>query len=318
MENMKRQYCAFLRLVMAAALVLAFLTVFPFPRVNVLLRSTKTEAENGMGGMGYPPEKAGETGSFDAGVPEPESFSRPRMLLSSSYTVKEDDIVGLISLAYGLNDDTIISVNGIKNTRTLPIGQVLKIPNQDGILYTVKEGDDLEKIAEKHSVEKTDIETVNEIFSEKVHRGTVLFIPGALLDQVQKQEINGDLFLWPVRSYITSPYGYRKSPFTGARQFHSGLDIGAPAGTPIRAAMSGRVITTGYDDSFGNYVVISHHSGYRTLYGHMSVIRARAGAVVGTGERIGDVGSTGLSTGPHLHFTVYKNGVTVNPRSLMK
>jgi murein DD-endopeptidase MepM/ murein hydrolase activator NlpD len=303
---------------MAAALVLAFLTVFPFPRINVRFRSNKAEVENGIGGMGYSPEKAGEAGSLDAGIPEPESFSRPRMLLCSSYAVKQGDMIGVIAPVYGLNDDTVISVNGIKNTRELPIGQVLKIPNQDGILYTVKEEDRLENIAEKYSIEKTDLETVNEIFSEKVHRGTVLFIPGARLDWVQKQEINGDLFIWPVQSYITSPYGYRRSPFTGARQFHSGLDIGAPAGTPIRAAMSGRVIAAGYDNSFGNYVVISHHSGYRTLYGHMSVIRARAGALVNTGERIGDVGSTGLSTGPHLHFTVYKNGVTVNPRSLMR
>jgi murein DD-endopeptidase MepM/ murein hydrolase activator NlpD len=82
--------------------------------------------------------------------------------------------------------------------------------------------------------------------------------------------------------------------------------------------MSGRVSAVGWDDGFGNYVVISHHSGYRTLYAHMSVIRVKAGAYVGTGERIGDVGSTGRSTGPHLHFTVYKNGVTVNPRALMK
>jgi len=82
--------------------------------------------------------------------------------------------------------------------------------------------------------------------------------------------------------------------------------------------MAGRVSSVGYDDILGNYVVISHHSGYRTLYGHMSVIRTRTGAYVSVGERIGDVGSTGQSTGPHLHFTVYKNGVTVNPRSLMR
>jgi len=82
--------------------------------------------------------------------------------------------------------------------------------------------------------------------------------------------------------------------------------------------MSGRVSATGYDNSLGNYVVINHHSGYRTLYAHMSLVRVKSGAYVGTGERIGDVGSTGMSTGPHLHFTVFKNGITVNPRALMK
>jgi len=86
----------------------------------------------------------------------------------------------------------------------------------------------------------------------------------------------------------------------------------------VRAAMSGRVSAVGWDDVLGNYIVISHHAGYRTMYGHLSAARVKTGAYVGTGERIGDVGSTGLSTGPHLHFTVFKNGVTVNPRTLLK
>jgi murein DD-endopeptidase MepM/ murein hydrolase activator NlpD len=135
---------------------------------------------------------------------------------------------------------------------------------------------------------------------------------------VDIQEINGDLFMWPVRGYITSPYGYRTDPFTGARLFHTGIDIGVPLGTPVRAAMDGRVSVTGYDTDSGNYVIISHHSGYKTFYGHLNVIRVTQGAYVKTGERIGDAGSTGLSTGSHLHFTVFKNGVTVNPRPLIK
>jgi len=90
-------------------------------------------------------------------------------------------------------------------------------------------------------------------------------------------------------------------------------------GAPVRAAMAGRVIQVGSNDySWGNFIIISHHSGYRTFYAHLSRTRVRVGAYVETGERIGDIGSTGLSTGPHLHFTVYKNGVTVNPRTLMR
>jgi murein DD-endopeptidase MepM/ murein hydrolase activator NlpD len=278
-----------------------------------------------MGGGGYPENAVSETTASSpegespiAGILEPEVFSRPRMLRYESYTVQEGDIIGDIAENFGLNQDTLISCNGIRNTRLIQIGQVLRVPNQDGILYTVKKGDTLAAVGEKFQTGTAAIQTVNELFSEAVHSGTVLFIPGARLDWVNLQEINGDLFLWPAPGYITSPYGFRVSPFTGIRQFHSGLDIGSRMGTPIRAAMSGRVSAVGWDDSFGNYVVISHHSGYRTLYAHMSVVRVKAGAYVGTGERIGDVGSTGLSTGPHLHFTVYKNGVTVNPRTLMK
>ena len=279
--------------------------------------------QTGMGGGGYL-EKASDEGQpgaewpIEAGLLEPESFSKPQMLLYGTYTIQSGDIIGELATNFGLNQDTLISINGIKNTRLIQIGQILRIPNQDGIMYTVKRGDTLEAIAEKHSSDAEAIRHANELFSDKVLAGTSLFLPGATLDWVERQEINGDLFIWPTAGYLTSPYGYRRWPFGGGRQFHSGIDIGARTGTPVRAAMSGRVSSVGWDDVLGNYVVISHHSGYRTMYGHMSTVRVRSGAYVGTGERVGDVGSTGLSTGPHLHFTVYKNGVTVNPRNLLK
>jgi len=92
---------------------------------------------------------------------------------------------------------------------------------------------------------------------------------------------------------------------------------GASQGYPVKAAMGGRVSATGYDANSGNYIVLAHHSGYRPYYAHLDVIRVKVGEVVKTGERIGDVGSTGLSTGSHPHFSVFKNGVIVNPRSLM-
>ena len=255
---------------------------------------------------------------LEDGVSEPEYFSKPRTLLYSTYTIIPGDQIGNLAADFGLNQSTLISVNNIRNTRQVPIGQVIRVPNQDGILYTVASGDTLEKIASTHKADITEIKIANELFSDSVRSGSALFIPGAQLDWVDLSERNGDLFIWPVRGRISSPYGYRNSPFTGERQFHSGLDISSSAGTPVRAAMPGRVSVAGWDNSFGNYVVISHHSGYRTLYAHLSVIRVKSGDYVGTGERIGDVGSTGLSTAPHLHFTVYKNARTVNPRLLMR
>ncbi|MCL2128811.1 MAG: M23 family metallopeptidase [Treponema sp.] len=293
----------------------------PINKNNNSLPKPHEKAVNGMGGGVFTDGMPG-TAELDfelLGIPEPEEYSRPRLLTFSAYTMEKGDIIGNIAERTGLNEDTLISVNNVKNTRLMQIGQVIKIPNQDGIYYSVKNGDSLESIAEKYETSVMDIKTANELFSGIIAANTSLFIPGARLDWVNKQEINGDLFIWPVSGYITSNYGYRLSPFDGVtRQFHSGLDLGSPSGTPIKAAMSGRVIQIGFDDSFGNYVVISHHSGYRTLYAHMSVIRVKAGAYVDTGQRIGDVGMTGAATGPHLHFTVYKNGITVNPRSLMK
>jgi murein DD-endopeptidase MepM/ murein hydrolase activator NlpD len=275
------------------------------------------EPENGMG-MPYIEEASLSLPVLDAGAIEPQAYSKPQMLLCFSYTVRQGDTIGELAETFGLNQDTLLSLNGIKNARLLQIGQVLKIPNQDGILYKVQSGDTLNGIAEKYELDSGTIRTTNELFSDKINVSTNIFLPGARLSRTDIQEINGDLFIWPVRGYITSSYGYRASPFTGARQFHTGLDIGAAQGTPIRAAMAGRVSGTGYDGVSGNYVAIAHHSGYRTLYAHMSVIRIKTGTYVKTGDIIGDVGNTGLSTGPHLHFTVYKNGVTVNPRALIK
>jgi LysM repeat protein len=273
----------------------------------------------GVGGADIPKAEIAESPeTLETVVLEPESFSKSRILLYDTHVMKKGEIIGELAMIYGLHDDTIISVNKIKNTRLVQEGKALKIPNQDGIFHTVKSGETLRSIAEKYKSDSGAIQIANELFSGDIKAGTDLFIPGARLDWVYKQEINGDLFIWPVSGYITSPYGYRRSPFTDVRQFHSGIDITGNRGTPIRAAMSGRVTTIGYDNILGNFAVISHHSGYRTLYGHMSVIRVKTGTYVGTGERIGDVGSTGLSTGPHLHFTVYKNGVTVNPRTLLK
>jgi len=289
-----------------------------------LMRSKNAKAENGVGGAIRAEEfviPAWDEEEIDLeieGIPEPEEFSRPHMLTFSSYTMEKGDIIGKIAIRTGLNEDTLISVNDIKNTRLMQIGQVIKIPNQDGIYYSVKSGESLESIAEKYNTTVAHIKTVNELFSDVVPANTSLFVPGAKLDWTSRQEINGDLFIWPTSGRISSPYGYRIAPFAGVRMFHTGVDIAAPMGSPIKAAMAGRVTQVGIDYSWGNFVVVSHHSGYRTFYAHMSVVRVKEGAYVETGGRIGDVGSTGLSTGPHVHFTVYKNGVTVNPLSLMR
>ena len=251
-------------------------------------------------------------------VEELESISKIPFLFYENHIVQSGENISTLARNFGLHQGTLISVNKITNTRLLQAGGILKIPNQDGILHTVKTGETLRSISESHRADPQAILVANELFSERIRVGTDLFIPGATLDWTSIQEINGDLFIWPIRGAITSHYGYRRSPFTGRREFHNGMDIRGSTGTPVRAAMAGRVSRVGYDNIFGNFVIINHHSGYRTLYGHLSVIRTRTGAYVGTGERIGDVGNTGRSTGPHLHFTVYKDGATVNPRYLMR
>lgn len=108
--------------------------------------------------------------------------------------------------------------------------------------------------------------------------------------------------------YVTSKFGYRNHPVTGVYKLHTGVDISAPNGTAIYAAQSGTVIIAGYSSAWGNYVVINHGGGVTTLYAHMSKILTTKGAAVSAGTQIGKVGSTGYSTGNHLHFEVRLNG----------
>jgi LysM repeat protein len=259
----------------------------------------------------------GENSVRGGGTLAPASFADAGMLLYSSYTIKSLDMIGFLAIDFGLNQDTLVSVNGIKNTRTIQEGEILKIPNQDGIMHITGAADTLNSVAEKYHVNASAILSANELFSDKLKSGDKLFIPGAKLDSVSLQEINGDLFVWPTPNrYITSLYGWRISPITHTRLFHNGIDIRGKTGQPVYAAMAGRVTYVGYDRVYGNHIVISHHSGYRSMYAHLNSIKVKEGVRVTQGQSIGTVGSTGASTGSHLHFTVYKNGVTVNPRIL--
>ena len=124
-------------------------------------------------------------------------------------------------------------------------------------------------------------------------------------------------FTWPLPGYTnaSSAYGWRTHPIFGTRKFHKGEDIPAPTGVAIVAADGGTIITAGSVSGYGNCVVINHGNGITTLYGHMSSIAVSVGQKVSKGQTIGYVGSTGNSTGPHLHFEVYVNGATQNPMS---
>lgn len=132
--------------------------------------------------------------------------------------------------------------------------------------------------------------------------------------EANSQIVSEKGFLWPLTGYLTltSKYGWRTSPITGRSEFHLGTDIPAPRGTPIKASKSGLVTTSTNHYSYGNYVVVTHSDGTQTLYAHMSKRAVDKGAVVTQGQVIGYVGSTGDSTGNHLHFEIWQNGKRTN------
>ncbi len=131
-----------------------------------------------------------------------------------------------------------------------------------------------------------------------------------------KSRVSTSGLVWPAPSGSAgSGYGWRIHPISGTRKFHKGTDIPAPSGSPVLAAASGTVVQSYFSSSYGNYIVVSHGGGLMTAYAHMSSRGVSVGANVSAGQQIGKVGSTGNSTGPHLHFEVYVNGSTTNPMS---
>ncbi len=125
-------------------------------------------------------------------------------------------------------------------------------------------------------------------------------------------------FAWPVAARIISGFGYRIHPIFGVRRFHSGIDLAAPYGTLVKAADGGQVIQAGYFGGYGNSVMLYHGGGFATWYAHLSSINVSIGQFVQRGQVIGLIGSTGWSTGPHLHFEVRINGAPQNPRAYLQ
>lgn len=246
-------------------------------------------------------------------------FTQP--VTFQTYKVKSGDTISGIIRKFGLsNISTLISVNNIDNVRQLVAGQKLKIPSIDGIVYTVKKGDTIDSIVSKYKIRLESLLDVNELTTDTLTVGQVLFIPGVSLDNLTLKNALGELFIIPISAPFrwTSPYGWREDPIAKVRSFHTGVDMACPKGTPILASQSGRVVTVGLNRVYGNYIIIDHGNGYKTLYAHMSKTIAKKGAWVNQGAKIGLVGTTGYSTGPHLHFTVYKNNERINPMTVLK
>lgn len=231
------------------------------------------------------------------------------------YIIEEGDNLTTISRKIGANLDTLVSVNKITNANRLRPGQKIVIPNRNGLLYTIKKDESIEEIAERYDVSLNRVLSFNKISDPNdIEVGDDIFLPGAKYTLDERIDKFGQMFSIPTTiTRISSVFGYRVHPITGVRTKHMGVDIPGILNTPVYAARKGKVIFAGYSGGYGNLVIVRHDKGYTTYYGHLNSITTRAGATVGVGVMIGRMGSTGRSTGSHLHFEVRRNGVALNP-----
>jgi murein DD-endopeptidase MepM/ murein hydrolase activator NlpD len=268
-------------------------------------------AQAEMHNYAWPAQPPAE-GSEDIPLPMAETFAW------TDYKVLKGDSVSKIAATYDLSMDAIIASNNITRARALREGEVLRIPNMDGIPVTVRRGDSLGKLATAHGVPVTAILDANDLSSENLIEGSSLFIPGAKMNGDEIRAVIGELFIYPVRGRLSSPFGWRNDPISGERRYHAAIDLAASQGTPVKAAMDGRVTSVGFNSTYGNYIIITHADGYQTMYAHLSTVGVANGKYVNQGVEIGKVGSTGYSTGPHLHFAMYKNSRSLNPLDYLK
>ncbi|MEJ6950568.1 peptidoglycan DD-metalloendopeptidase family protein [Natronospora cellulosivora (SeqCode)] len=239
------------------------------------------------------------------------------------YIIQEGDSLSYIAFKYDTTVEVIKEINNL-NSDFIRIGQEIKIPKtgigggdnkliSSTIYHTVQRGDALSLIAKRYGVDIETIKLANNLRNDIIRIGQDLVIPHEERNINQPFQLQRGSFIWPVLGRISSPFGYRNHPINNTRQFHNGLDIAVPLGTEIRAAAAGKVAQSGFFGGYGKTIIIDHGNNVRTLYAHNSRLLVSAGDTVSTGQVIALAGSTGVSTGSHLHFTIYDSDDPVNP-----
>ncbi|MCL2336329.1 MAG: M23 family metallopeptidase [Firmicutes bacterium] len=225
------------------------------------------------------------------------------------YVVREGDSLSAIAGAHGCSEEELARANHLPDSNYIFVGQALTIPGSV-LQYRVSSGETLSAIAQKFGVSAMELIRMNRLVDPNLLReGQQLTVPagqgGGGLPSFSVLPLHK--LLWPVHGWVSSRFGMRDGAM------HEGLDIAANLGQTVRAVQAGRVVFAGPRGTYGNLVIIDHGAGLRTLYAHNSRLLVTAGQRVSAGQPISLVGSTGRSTGPHVHMEVQLNGVPCDP-----
>lgn len=243
-----------------------------------------------------------------------QSGKKPPDLILYSYKVKYE--VDIFSLAARLNlpYETIATLNRLDRARNFIPGETVLAVSVPGLFAPTAPGSDLDLLL---SYREEDTSYLVSVFKDG-RTMTLRFFPGARFNAEERSLFLGLLMRFPLPTgVITSSFGLRTHPISGKLSKHKGIDIAAAAGTDVYAARGGKVVETGVDDVLGEYIVIEHEGGFSTVYGHLSLRKVRLNEEVVSGRIIGSVGSTGQSTGPHLHFEVRVRGDARDPETFL-
>jgi murein DD-endopeptidase MepM/ murein hydrolase activator NlpD len=224
----------------------------------------------------------------------------PIQLHFYKYKVRKSDTFFKIMARTGMNIDTLSSVNYLSSPQDIYEGMVLLIPNMRGVFES--EENEYSEQTKTILSQKYSIPEKNFIYDKKRKE---YFISGKTLGKLEKSFFYGFSFIVPLKQgRMSSNFGARLDPFSKKSTFHGGIDIAAPKGTEVFASAEGEVIFCDEKGGYGNLIVIKHKLGYQTRYGHLSKFHVKEGDRVLKGQKIAEVGSTGRSTGNHLHFEV--------------
>ncbi|MEK9158297.1 MAG: peptidoglycan DD-metalloendopeptidase family protein [Patescibacteria group bacterium] len=231
----------------------------------------------------------------------------------TEYTVQPGDNLSFIASDFGVSTSSVLWANSLASPDSIKPGQIIRIPPISGVIHKVKKGDTLSSIAKKYTGEVNKILTFNELASESaLELGSEIVIPDGVMDSTATKTTAGASAVSKRFAYLPDLGDYFKTPTAGynwgSLHGRNGVDVANACGTPIYSSADGVVdiaMISGWNGGFGSHIKLTHPNGTETLYAHLSKLFVSAGANVAKGDKIGLMGTTGHSTGCHLHFEVH-------------